>query len=876
MKTILRFLKPLLRLNYRHPYLVLSFALILAIISGFYAFKLKVDTDIANLLPEDYKSVQALEQLKETVGGETPLKVAIKSPSFESNLKFARDLIGRAANLEDPSRNQKYFDRISFEKETEVLKENALYLATSDELKDITEYLESEIEKAKLEANPFYFDVESDTQDTVSEERLKEFEESYNALVPRELPVNEDSTIMVVEFYPTGSKSDLGFLRDMFAASDSMVASMNPTQYHSDMEVLVGGRLERHLMQLDSIMKDVLTSFGSGITSVLLLVMLYFFFKKYFNYTIGTGKGRRRSLWRHVKRLPIPILIIGIPLLISLAWTFGITYWYLGRLNTMTSVLFVILFGLGIDYGIHFYARYIEIRSSGKSIWESLEQTYENTGVAIVISAATTAAALYVLLFADFRGFYEFGFISGNGILLTLLTMMFVMPALLVVFERFHWILIYDKDPNRYQKANDGRKPRFPYARTITVSGIVVAMLVIAFSPYFLKFQYKFGELEPDFEEYDNFRDLAGQVEQDSKRNPAYIIAETDEQVLNILDELRQIKKQDTLSPTIAEVEALQERYPTQDTTIQKKLKKISEIRELLNDPFLKDQKDEQLDKLREASQTEEPLEISEIPEFLRERFTTKNGELGRFVMIYPSVGLSDGRKSIAFMEDVGVITTDDGNVYHAASTSIIAAEMLELIRMESPYMVAGTFVIIFLFMYFSFRSLRWTLIGLLPLVVGLLWTFGIMMVFNIQFNFYNIIVLPAILGIGEDNGVHLAHRYRSEGKGSMWTVLTSTGQHITIGSFTTMLGFAGLLFTHHPGLQSIGILAVVGIGMTLFSALTFLPALIQFLEDRNWIKFDEDMLTQAENDGGYSRNGESVKPVKDAVSDISSSAKSN
>ena len=47
------------------------------------------------------------------------------------------------------------------------------------------------------------------------------------------------------------------------------------------------------------------------------------------------------------------------------------------------------------------------------------------------------------------------------------------------------------------------------------------------------------------------------------------------------------------------------------------------------------------------------------------------------------------------------------------------------------------------------------------------------------------------------------------------------------------MLGFAGLLFTAHPGLQSLGIMAVLGIGMTLLTSLTFLPALLQWLEIR-------------------------------------------
>lgn len=200
-------------------------------------------------------------------------------------------------------------------------------------------------------------------------------------------------------------------------------------------------------------------------------------------------------------------------------------------------------------------------------------------------------------------------------------------------------------------------------------------------------------------------------------------------------------------------------------------------------------------------------------------------------------MGLSDGEKSIAFKDDIGEITLDDGETFYAASTSIIAAEMLDLMRSESPYMVGATFLVVFLLMLASFRSLRWAIISMLPLVVGLVILFGIMMLTGMMFNFYNLVVLPAILGIGEDNGVHLAHRFREEG-GSMWEVLSSTGQHVTVGSLTTMLGFSGLLFTTHPGLQSLGAMAVIGIGMTLVTALTFLPALIQWLEDRNWIYY--------------------------------------
>ncbi len=834
MEKILQFLRPLVKLNYRHPFLVLAVSVITAVISGYFALQLKVDTDLANLLPKKNEHVLALEKLQETVGGETAMEVAIKSPSFEDNRRFAQDLIDESLAMFDSTRNTHFFKRAEFRKETEVLRNNALYFATPNELQDITNYLQDEIQSAKEEANPFYIDFGEEEEDTTGENNLRRFEESYENLIPSEYPMSQDSTVMLLKFYPTGSKSDLAYLERMFSRYDSLLAQINPTSYNEEMEVRFGGRLKRHLSEIDSIMNDVYSSFASGISSVILLVILYFFIKKYINYRRGREKDLQHGIFSHLLRMPVPFFIIGIPLLVSLTWTFGITYGVLGMLNTMTSVLFVILFGMGIDYGIHFYARYIEFRSSGMNIMDAMDNTYDKTGSAIVVSGLTTAFSLFVLILAKFRGFSEFGFIAGTGIILALFCMLFVMPSLLVIFEKFDWILLNEREEKRNKS---DRFHRFPYARTIVSVGLLISVLVV-FNSGQLKFQYDFGELEPEYPEYESFRSFAEQVTTSDKRNPAYILADNQEQVMGILEKLRHKMRTDTTSPTIRDVEALPERFPVSDSAAQEKLKKIAQVRQLLSDPFIENKEDPQLDRLRRAAQTMKPMSMDEIPDYFKNQFMTKEGKIGNFVIIYPSVGLADGRQSIAFKHDVGQVTLDNGETFYAASTSIIAAEMLELMRNESPWMVGATFTLVFLLMYISFRSLRWALIAMLPLVVGLLWLFGIMMLTGMMFNFYNLVVLPAILGIGEDNGVHLAHRYRDEGENSMWNVLSSTGQHVTIGSLTTMLGFSGLLFTNHPGLQSLGEMAVIGIGMTLVAALTFLPALIQLLEDKNWIRF--------------------------------------
>lgn len=830
MHKVIQFLKPVIKFNIRYPFWVISIATLSAIVATYFAVQLTIDTDIANLLPENHPNVQALERLQTQIGGETEMQVAIKSPDFEANVAFAERLAEESLKMHYSEQDFMFFSRAEFHRETDVLEDNALYLATESELQDIISFLEMEIDDAREAANPFFIDFGDEFEDEEETDvDIERFQESYRNLIPSEYPVSADSTLAILSLYPTGSQNDLQYLRDMFDEFGQLVESLNPQEFHPDMEVQFGGRLKRHLNEFESIMNDVFNSFFYGFSSVILLVMLYFWTKQLNLYRRGEPKLKTYSIWSHLIRMPVPVLVIGIPLLISLAWTFGLTYFQLGVLNTMTSVLFVILFGLSIDYGLHYYARYIELRSDGQSIEKAVIESYLKTGTAIFVSALTTAVALFVLTSADFRGFSEFGYIAGVGVTFALVCMLFVMPALLVVFDRWKWIILIKRsDEPAYQKDTK----RFPYARTIIGAGVLVSVAFI-FTLGNLQFEYEFNELEPVFEEYESFREFSSGVDEGSLRNPAYILADTDEEVFEILDIIRE--RQDANPETmIYQVEALQERFPPNEELANQKLEYISQIRELLDNSFIRDQEDESLDILRRGSQTTTPLDEDLIPDFMKNRFTDRQGNIGKFVIVYPDRGLSDGRNSIAFKNELSNIEISSGKEFYAASTSIVAASMLEVLQEESPYMIAATFTIVFLFILFSFGNLRWALIALIPLIIGLVWLFSFMAIFDFKINFYNMVVLPAILGIACDNGVHLAHRFRDEGKFTMRTVLKSTGQHITVGSLTTMLGFVGLLFTAHPGLRSIGIMAILGMGMTWFIAITFLPAIVQKLEDNN------------------------------------------
>jgi len=836
MSTLFAALQPFIRFVVRRAGWVLAVALLLSVAGLYQAQKLSVDTDFANLLPDSHPTVQALERLRNTVGGESEVAVGIVSPSFEANKRFAEDLIPRALEMTGAGYDEPYLTRVEYRRDVEFLKDNALYFASNQELHTVEQFLDDQIQEAKKKANPFFVDI-GDGEEDGEEASGAELEGMYDRLVGKEYPISADSTTMVLRFYPSGAQTNVGFIEDVYGNLRTLVDSIGPDAYHPKMEVTLAGRLLRQQAEIEAITDDIVSSFATGVTTVILVVMLYFLYKSYRTRTGGRWNGR--VLLAEMGRAPILALVIAVPLLMSLTWTGGLAYLLFGELNLMTSTLGLVLFGLGIDFGIHFYARYTEERATGLSVTDAVAKTFDSTGQAIATGAFTTAAALYVLVTAQFKGFSEFGAIAGTGVLFALIAMTVVLPALLTVFERTGLLDLASRVP---LSGEDGRGRRFGGARAIVVGSVAAVVLAIVLAPR-VSFEYDFSKLAPEYEAYEDRNAIIERAENeraDNRRNPAYVVVDSAQNVPKVVTAANE-KKRDSTSLILA-VESLQERFPLSDSARQNKLARIAEIEQTLTEnKYLRRDSSESMERLRRATRTEAPIALDQVPEFLRKQFTTKDGELGKFVMIYPEGSLSDGRRSIAFAKEVGTLTTDDGHTYHAASTSLIAANMLMLVRAEAPWMIAATFLIVALLMWLNFRDLRWAGLALVPLVIGVLWMLLGMELFGLKLNFFNMVVLPAILGIGNDAGVHMVHRYREEGRQSIWTVLRSTGEHVTMGTLTTMIGFGGLLLSFHPGLNSMGTLAALGLGTTLGAAILFLPALLQWMEDRDYTPADID-----------------------------------
>ena len=67
----------------------------------------------------------------------------------------------------------------------------------------------------------------------------------------------------------------------------------------------------------------------------------------------------------------------------------------------------------------------------------------------------------------------------------------------------------------------------------------------------------------------------------------------------------------------------------------------------------------------------------------------------------------------------------------------------------------------VLIFLFISLRSIRYTLLAAAPLIIGMIWMLGLYPLVGMKLNILNIIMIPLVIGMGIDFGIHLSHRFQ-------------------------------------------------------------------------------------------------------------------
>ena len=312
---------------------------------------------------------------------------------------------------------------------------------------------------------------------------------------------------------------------------------------------------------------------------------------------------------------------------------------------------------------------------------------------------------------------------------------------------------------------------------------------------------------------------------------PAAVVAPDKKQLTEAVELLEERVSKTPGGGTIEAVRSIDSVMPPDQS---RRLRVVAQIRALLSDELFKlasPGQRREVERLKEGMSLRR-VRASDIPEDLQWKFQGTEGGGKYLAYVYPSVSMDHGESVMAFADDVSEIPTSGGTL-RATSPQLIIGDMMQLMIHDGKLAMFLTLIAAFIVLLIDFRSLRHTVILILPVLLGLAVMLGIMGLFGLKFDIYNIVAMPAVFGLGINNAIYLYHRFREEGPGRLTVVLRTTGVAVFITAMAMILGFGGLLFAEHPGLRSIGTLAVLGISSVLLSLLTFFPAFLRLLESR-------------------------------------------
>jgi len=523
------------------------------------------------------------------------------------------------------------------------------------------------------------------------------------------------------------------------------------------------------------------------------------------------------------RSLPAPFLLL-VPVALSIGCGLAFGGWILGPLTPLVVSVAAILVAQPIDFSLHFFSRWREERRD-RPAEEAVIRSQSSLERPFVGAATATMAAFLALLTSRFPGFVHLGFLLFLGMAVLLAASMSLFPVLLLKIgpklrggrETLPWGV------RAAVRAAGGRGGRVAAGAILLVGiGAWVAVGV--------------GKIRIDL-------DVRNMM---APGDPGQQVLERLEKDLGV-----------TLSPVFA---LLEKDVPPEDLHRRVAALRARGVvgfadgahelfltpeRQARNARFLKETAgwvDATLTDLAGLGVKSEPfregLEATrrlleapppspdrlDEPEFrlLRDRFFY---EQARVVHLFAPRSLWNPAERAAFDAAARSELVAEARFYSAFHLPDHYSSLLsrDLAKVAGVAAVAVAVISII-----SLGSIGDGLRALAPVFVATGVTLVSCVFLGGTLNLMNMVAIPIVLATGVDGGIHYVARFRELGRGDPVQALRDTGPGVWGSSITTLLGFGAIGGSETPGLSSMGVLVMVGAGVTILATFFLLPALMR------------------------------------------------
>ena len=502
------------------------------------------------------------------------------------------------------------------------------------------------------------------------------------------------------------------------------------------------------------------------------------------------------------------VLLAGFALSFAVAISFGLTGLTLGRLSITVTFFGILLLGLGIDFGIHLLVSLRDARSQGKKPEDCIRFGIRHTATAITLGGVSTALAFGLVALAPEPGARDMGFAALYGLLAALILMLTFLPAAWLLLERRHRTL---DAPPRFNLPGLHRTVTLAltYPRTVLLVALILSVAGLAGIPRY--------RLETDLSRIIS-RDVTSFAVNERLSELFGVSPITYVAPVESLEQAREWTPQLLRLDDIAAVASVA------DVILPDREERRRLVEQTISSLPGNSSRGPLLERLGTALDAG-LITLDNIPHGLSRGLLGDRGELA--LRIVPKEIILDGR----------VLSEQIDRIHEIAPTATGMPIIIKLVvigtRDYIPIMIPGILTVVTIVLIIAFQNIRDTILALLPVAIGTSLSFGVFLWLDLQMSLLTTIVVPVILGLGVDDGIHVVDRlrqYHIRNDATIHEAVEGVGRAIFLTTATTCVSFLTLLFTNHAGLEGIAWFMLLGIPLCFIASITALPAAAKLL----------------------------------------------
>ncbi len=536
-------------------------------------------------------------------------------------------------------------------------------------------------------------------------------------------------------------------------------------------------------------------------------------------------------------RKPSYVLLSVLVFILSSIWVLGSMALLRIPFSIIAVAIIPLLIGLGVEYSVVFFYNYRNEREKGKTSIGALRQTFSDVGVSISLAWTTMFIAFISFVTATVPPVRDFGFLLALGVSYSFILTMTLSVSLRYIIDRKKGEVFPQKIRHFSLKhvMNRVSQDILRHEKIIFLLVVIISLFMV-FGATQLQTRFSTEEFIP--KDNQALRLLNGIAEDFpfSSQEQEFFLIEGDvatvpalegisHTIHNLQDDAFVARKTDG---SIKEDSIYS--YIQQALSDNSSLASVYHVNTLTGIPASDADVKQLYDYLYSSDQYG--------PQVKSVLYKGPNGYTATVIDVYINTTSSKNNNDEAKFQILENELNADISNYGKATVTITGNFLISLTIITSLtesqiVSTAVCFLLAAIILILIYRNPLLGLITMIPVSISILWILGTMYYIGYSLNVLTITVTSITIGVGVDYGIYITHRFRlvarqtGDPEEALKEAISLTGSSVFIAAFSSMMGFAILLFAPIPPQQQFGLITAITLSYSLLISIMVLPLVL-------------------------------------------------